>query len=349
MHYLINFAGMMKDGNEYNILVVAFSGDTLFRDEIDALRRGFRRVEQVELADSEGSGGVRALLRAAASLHGKTRRISDMIQARITSGIDAVIVYGGGVTASAAVSAGRRSGVPVIIRLGRCQLDYEKCFSEAAGVIAGSRVALTRLHALARGAQIKGMSAYNVIPGPESVVSCHDVSSHALTFISEGKPQESMRLVMAMALARPGSKIRWICLDGTLPEFKGKAPDNFSATTAASLYEAVSRESVDWMIMPEETPTYMPSALLQALAAGMPVIAVDSPFIEEAVTDDCGVLFGPDPQNEEFVKGLFPYVESDYRMNSLRAAARQRWAELFSPDAAGRRLVETICLCLSQK
>lgn len=339
----------MKSASEYQILVVASPGDTLCGDEIGELRQRFGNVVLFEVPASETAGGVKRLLKAAASLHSVTHRVSESIQSRVTADTDGIIAYGGGVAASAAVRAGHCCGLPVIIRLGRCQLDFEKPFSEAAGVIAGSNAALTRLNALARGATLNGYAASNITPAPAAPASYHEAESRTLTFASEGKPQQCMNLVKAMAVARPGSQIRWICLGPELPECKETMPVNFTIVRAGSLYEAISREPVDWLIMPEETPTFMPPSVLQALAAGVPVIAVDSPFIEEAVTDDCGVLFGPDPQSEEFVKGLFPYVESDYRMNLLRRGALTRWNELFSPESAGSRLVEIVCLCLDRK
>lgn len=339
----------MKPASEYNIVIVSSPDDSLCMDEIPALRKSFGGVKLLELLPSETVGGFKSLFASATSLRGARSRASERILDVLSSNTDVIIAYGGGVAASASVCAGTRAGVPVIIRLGRCQVDFEKSFAKVTAVITDSHAALTRLYALARGVAVNGMVAYNVIPAPAVQASFHAVASRALSFASAGNQHECMKLVRAMAVARPDTKIRWICLDAELPEQKHPMPDNFTIAGATSLYEAISREPVDWLIMSEETPAFIPPSVLQALAAGVPVIAVDSPFIEEAVTDDCGVLFGPDPQSEEFVKGLFPYVESDYRMNSLRHGARSRWMELFSPESAGLRLVETICLCLDRK
>ena len=47
--------------------------------------------------------------------------------------------------------------------------------------------------------------------------------------------------------------------------------------------------------------------------------------INEVVDDECGLLLSPDSTDEEFVRGIAPYLDSDFRAGALREAALSRW------------------------
>lgn len=339
----------MKSASEYNITVVSLQGNSLCKNEINILHQGFGCIEFIEIPACETSRGIKSFLRSAISLQGLTSRVAERIREGLTPETDVILVYGDEL-AEAAICAVHETGIPVIMRLEKASIPFERAYKKLAAVIVTSTFVLKSLESSIEEGKVKALLDYPVIEPLLSTARFHTVDSHALTFVSQGAIENSFQLVKAMAIARPGSQVRWICLGECIPAVQeNELPANLSFETYPTLYDAVEREPVDWFITLDEKPAIMPHVILQSLSAGVPVIAIESPLIEEVVTDECGVLFGSDPQSEEFIKGLFPYVESDFRMSVLREGALNRWSELFSPEKAGSRLIETICLCLDQQ
>ena len=71
-------------------------------------------------------------------------------------------------------------------------------------------------------------------------------------------------------------------------------------------------------------------AACEALAYGVPVVATDVEALNEVVDDEYGLLLSPDSTDEEFVRGIAPYLDSDFRAEAMREAAFTRWNSDFN-------------------
>ena len=69
-----------------------------------------------------------------------------------------------------------------------------------------------------------------------------------------------------------------------------------------------------------------PISLCESLMHGVPVIANAVDGIPEIVDDDSGLLLPPEPQAEEFVRGIAPYLDSPVRYATIANGARTRWS-----------------------
>lgn len=181
----------------------------------------------------------------------------------------------------------------------------------------------------------------------------HKVADHRLTFLTcartspEKRVDMIYRFVKAMAVARPNSLVKWIYIgDGPLMEQlratleREPGPSNFTVELTGGLEnrEVQKRylaEPVDWTILLSTTEG-LPISLCESLSYGVPVIATEVGGIPELIDDSCGVLLPENPEKEEFVRGLLPYVDSDYRYGELRKGAFTRWME----TADAKRLSE---------
>lgn len=125
--------------------------------------------------------------------------------------------------------------------------------------------------------------------------------------------------------------------DDTLPNFEAELT---GALSNRKVQERYLSESVDWNIMLSASEG-LPVALCESLSYGVPVIATDVGGIAELIDDSCGILLPENPEKEEFVRGIAPYLDSDYRSGELRKGAFARWqtaadALRFSEEFAAR-------------
>ena len=85
-----------------------------------------------------------------------------------------------------------------------------------------------------------------------------------------------------------------------------------------------------------------PVAACESLAYGVPVVASDIPGLNEVVDDDCGMLLPTDVTDEEFVRGIAPYLDSDLRSEAMRKVALDRWKERFDARELRSAFVERL-------
>lgn len=138
-------------------------------------------------------------------------------------------------------------------------------------------------------------------------------------------------LVMAEALAkaRPGWNITWTLIGNgpELPRLKVKAQEmrreNLTVDLKESLPHAqvmdyLATGTIDWLMLLSRHEGFG-LVLTEAMAHGIPAIATDTGGIGESVDDTTGLLLARDPEPEEFVRGLMPYLDSRARYEALRS------------------------------
>lgn len=151
----------------------------------------------------------------------------------------------------------------------------------------------------------------------------------------------------ALAVARPDWQFDWTLIgEGPLleilrEEVNRSKRDNLTVNLTGRLpHEDVmdfyASRPIDWLML-LSTSEGLPIALLEALAHGVPAIATDVGGVAEALTDDSGLLLAPDPEPEEFVRGLMPYLDSRPRYDRLCQGARSIVAEKFDSQTLRRQ------------
>lgn len=149
-------------------------------------------------------------------------------------------------------------------------------------------------------------------------------------------------LLRALAIARPSCRVKWIHIgDGPMIQDLKSAvirdcPDNLSVDLRGEcandeVHRMYCEVSIDWTML-LSTGEGLPVSICESLSYGVPVIATAVRGIEEALTDDCALMLPPDPEPEEFVRGIIPYIDSGSRYAAMREAARQRWCRCFDAD-----------------
>ncbi|MDE6322600.1 MAG: hypothetical protein K2L85_00590 [Paramuribaculum sp.] len=179
---------------------------------------------------------------------------------------------------------------------------------------------------------------------PMGETSGHSTRDHALTFVSFDSSPTTVEMMVAMAVARPGSKISWLTVDA-MPHLHAAGlgiPANLTVRTVASIEEALAVGAVDWTVDFGGNLTPPFHSLCQSLAAGVPVVAVGKDGVDEVFDDECCVMLGESPAKEEFVRGLLPYIDSDIRSQRMREGAKARWRTDHNPETVARRLIDEI-------
>jgi glycosyltransferase involved in cell wall biosynthesis len=82
-----------------------------------------------------------------------------------------------------------------------------------------------------------------------------------------------------------------------------------------------------------------PTALLEAMAAGVPVVATAVGGIPEIVDDgETGILLAPPPAPEAFARALETLLGDPERRARMGERGRARWEERFSAERWAQRL-----------
>ncbi len=198
---------------------------------------------------------------------------------------------------------------------------------------------------------------------PDVTTKSHSSKDAKLTFLTSARAVEGKRPVLTyefmkkLAVARPATQVKWIFVgDGdALPALRaavgndtdsGQLPPNLTVDLRGALdnsmvHDLYATEPIDWHILLTVSEGGRPISLCESLSYGVPVVATEVGGVPELIDDTCGLLLPPDPQSEEFVRGIAPYLDSDYRMEQLRHGALERWketadAEKYSRDFATR-------------
>lgn len=188
-------------------------------------------------------------------------------------------------------------------------------------------------------------------PLPEGRTRHSEPGSRRINFLSVSRVvglkrvDRCLTMAHAMAVARPDWQISWTHIgDGTdmdrlREDVAAKRRDNLTVSLPgemphAAVMDFLAREVVDWFMLLSETEG-LPVSVLEAMSHGIPVIATDVGGMAEAVDDDCGILMAPDPEPEEFVRGIIPYIDSRTRYDRLCEGAHAKAVDEF--DAASLR------------
>jgi colanic acid/amylovoran biosynthesis glycosyltransferase len=85
----------------------------------------------------------------------------------------------------------------------------------------------------------------------------------------------------------------------------------------------------------------MPVSIMEAMAAGIPIIAPDIGGIHELVEKENGVLLPSDPQSADVAQAL-QFIADHPKINSLRDASRQKTIINFNANVNYRKLINRI-------
>lgn len=186
----------------------------------------------------------------------------------------------------------------------------------------------------------------------------HRRVDNRLTFLSVARVEPgkgvdlNYKMLRALAIARESCEIRWIHVgDGSLMDqlretVVGDCPANLKVDLRGTLrnekvHDIYCQEDIDWMMLLSEREG-LPISLCEALSYGVPVVSTMVEGSDEAIDDDCGVLLAPDPEPEEFVRGMLPYIESEHRYRVMSENAFDRWKLLFDARKLRKSFVEEI-------
>lgn len=101
-------------------------------------------------------------------------------------------------------------------------------------------------------------------------------------------------------------------------------------------------ESADIFCFPSQVPEGQPLVILEAMAAGLPVVAPNWPGIADTVVPgETGILVG-EPSPDAFAEAIVYLVDHPGECRRLGAAARTRHGRLYTQTAFGQRMAEAL-------
>lgn len=321
-----------------------------WRDQLSAWRWPGCPAELLRALRHGGLVGLLRVWRWAAS----ARTCRHWLQRQPLDGVAVAYTYWrGGPTLAFARWAAEREGRAAITRVHRYEL-YDDCFRPPfqpwvsvyrelrctvavsehgrayleAGGIPASRLSLARL-GVAAGLGRARPSADGVL----RVLSC--------SFL---RPEKRVPL-LARALARlaarhPARRFVWTHLgDGpgrrSVEIEAAAAPPNLQIVLGGQVRNEQVRahyatQAVDLFVQVSASEG-LPVAIMEALSAGVPVIAADVGGVAEAVDGEVGALLPPAPDADAVADAIesLGVLASDERRRTLRDAASARWAERF--------------------
>lgn len=181
---------------------------------------------------------------------------------------------------------------------------------------------------------------------PDVMAASHVKSDKKLTFLSVARmvPEKRVGMIFdfmrALAVARREVSIEWLHV-GDGPErasvemkIASHPVENLNVTLLGRLDNvAVQRiyaeRPVDWTMLLSSSEGGHPIAACESLAYGVPVVATQVGGLGEMIDDDCGLLLSANPTEEEFVRGIIPYLDSEYRTERLRQGAYEKWRNCY--------------------
>lgn len=169
----------------------------------------------------------------------------------------------------------------------------------------------------------------------------HRVADHELSFAGGGGDDASRLLVRSLAIARPATRFRWFVHGRCDVTLEPEVP-NLSLEVYDSLKDLLSAQPVDWYLALDDARGPMPAEVAEAAAAGLPFVAVESTDYDRWLDDESSVIFAPFPEREELVRGLLPFIESDYRHASLGEGSLRLWQRDLRIERTVERLVEML-------
>lgn len=199
----------------------------------------------------------------------------------------------------------------------------------------------------------------NLKPEYDTMTRRHKRIDGEVTFLScarvcdDKNVERNLEFMTALAKARPGTRINWIHVgDGDRMASlrnaaSGDIPANLhvdlrGALTNSEVYSIYRNEKIDWGMLLSRTEGGAPVAVCEALSYGVPVVATDCGGTADIVNDETGILLPPDCTPEEFVRGMVPYLDSDYRSTALRESAFRYWEKNFDARELRRRFVDSL-------
>lgn len=181
---------------------------------------------------------------------------------------------------------------------------------------------------------------------PDVMAANHQKSDMKLTFLSVARMAPEKRVGMifdfmrALAVARRDVSIEWLHV-GEGPErpdielkIASRPVENLNVTLLGRLdnmdvQRIYAERPVDWSILLSSSEGGHPIAACESLAYGVPVVATQVGGLGEMIDDDCGLLLSANPTEEEFVRGIIPYLDSEYRTERLRQGAYEKWRDSY--------------------
>ncbi len=193
---------------------------------------------------------------------------------------------------------------------------------------------------------------------PELLTRFHTAADRQITVLSVARViplkrvEMNLKFMKALAVARPSTHFKWIHVgDGDnmadlAKESAQNLPSNLEVDFRGALdnkavHEIYRDEVIDWIMLLSRHEA-LGLALVEAMAYGVPAIATAVEGIPEVVTDDTGLLLDADSQPEEFIRGIVPYIDSDFRMDQLRRASYRRWQQLFDAEHLREKFADKI-------
>lgn len=185
------------------------------------------------------------------------------------------------------------------------------------------------------------------------------VIHNQLTFLTVGPVTEEKRFsqmaeyIDALATARE-TPIKWIvvgdgpCFDELKTTLAQLTPNRWLTTELLGdvsndeVHALYATGRIDWTLLLADDGIGCPVALCESMMHGVPVIANDVGGLAEMVDDDSGILLAANPEKEEFIRGIMPYIDSQLRYSRMRLGAREKWASDFDATLLREELADDI-------
>jgi glycosyltransferase involved in cell wall biosynthesis len=159
---------------------------------------------------------------------------------------------------------------------------------------------------------------------------------------------EALEAALIVVGQRPGSRFVFAgdCPDKSLgrelrlksQQADGRIEVRTTAVSGAEKLDLLSSSA--FLLFPPVEPEGHPRVVLEAMAAGLPVVATDRGAIAETVVDgECGYVL-PDPVPVELAERMMRLLDDPDLRSSMSRASRDRYLARFTEDAADRALAD---------
>lgn len=96
--------------------------------------------------------------------------------------------------------------------------------------------------------------------------------------------------------------------------------------------DADTGAQADWVMTLEPQIAENAFHIMAYMRGGVPAITVEGEATDLLVDDSCAVIFGHNPTDEEFVRGMLPYFDSEVRYSALCEGARAKSGAIMDCD-----------------